>query len=639
MSDSTAPRRKFLPEPVETSTKTNRKFAPEPVETSQRSSKQNNTSSQIKDFAKEEQPAPKRRFLPQPVETSTKTNRKPAPELTPEPSPKEDEDKSPQSRPVRRFTPQLIETSIRSKKKGSRAPATLPTDKTDITPGTNHIYAEKRKLKRPPTHPLSVPDNTPVASSEAISQIPPRRPRKQGSMRPHLNTRRSTRQNSYVPALEPIESVDNSTEGSGSGDEEEDSEDDDEYEHTPSLSGSFNSSEDSHARMQLARTRESCDDRFSGYLLELAAKAAEKQLREQALAAFPNSDFHDPVEHFYDREVEGTSDDESVGIGLLPHEILDRRESSAGVEVGWAQKEMQQHLDKLERLREEDTNQKIADEATKPSFKDPFWTNGMSAKTQVDGIKERELDRMRSAASPPMLGNDLKFRLCPSPKATTFDTDQRFDVKPTHREDGGGLWGGYCVADEEAQYLSPAPIQNPPMIATPHNEREDPFASAFSAEVPDSGRKTPRPTSSRGGLQLLAGIDERLKLEAAKSKLESSIQEEFDDAFVTQVFNYLSLGYPSLAWAYDEEISKITRIAESELNKEDKQKKAQGHIGLNEKNGAEKSASGEDMTHCPRWKALRLYIIEWARQNPSMEESAIGPSAWGVRARRGSWAI
>jgi hypothetical protein len=40
----------------------------------------------------------------------------------------------------------------------------------------------------------------------------------------------------------------------------------------------------------------------------------------------------------------------------------------------------------------------------------------------------------------------------------------------------------------------------------------------------------------------------------------------------------------------------------------------------------------------PRWRALRLYIREWARQHPDLGENS-NPLAWGVRARRGSWAI
>ena len=44
----------------------------------------------------------------------------------------------------------------------------------------------------------------------------------------------------------------------------------------------------------------------------------------------------------------------------------------------------------------------------------------------------------------------------------------------------------------------------------------------------------------------------------------------------------------------------------------------------------------------PRWRALKLYIREWARQHPSFDDGFgedENPLAWGVRARRGSWAI
>lgn len=451
-------------------------------------------------------------------------------------------------------------------------------------------------------------------------------------MRPHPNTRRSTRQNSFQPELEVI----------ASDEEEPDLEDGYEDEGTPSLSGSFGSSEDSMMRLQLARTRESCDDRFSGYLLALAAKAAEKQLREQALAAFPNESMHEIVEHFYDREIEGASDEESVeGIGLLvlndPKLENMRRKST---EVGWAAKEMQEHQEKLNRLREDETNKKIAAEATKPTFQDPFWTNGMTAKgtpfprvpEPVDKQKEAELKRMRSAASPPMLGSDLKFRMCPSPKATKFESDQRIDVQPNKCENGGGLWGGYCIAEEPGEFLSPSVNKQPALIQTPRADGgvEDPFSSAFGTYAFPHGNGAKTPSKHEGGVRMLAGIDERLKAEVARSKAEEALVEEFDDTFVTQVYNYLSLGYPSLARAYDEELSRISRCSQEELRADDSKKNIKGYIGI---------AEDVQEEHCPRWKALRVYILEWARQHPSMSNGAASPSAWGVRARRGSWAI
>ncbi|KAF8856710.1 hypothetical protein BDZ45DRAFT_458606 [Acephala macrosclerotiorum] len=636
--------RRFSPTPVETTVKKVRRFAVEPVETTARSSKkeeaqvENESAVEKTDFA----PA-KRRFVPQPVETTFKSNRQaadplPTPEPTPvpiliEPPPEET------PKPGRRFVPELIETSKRSKKAGDARPATLPTDKTDLTPGVPNIYTRPKRKVRPPVVPIP-PVNTPNTSSIAVHTIPPLPPRRQPSMRPHPNTRRSTRQNSFQPELEAIPPNPNS-----------DEENSDYEDGTPSLTGSYGSSEDSQMRLQLARTRESCDDRFSGYLLALAAKAAEKQLREQALAAFPNESMHEIVEHFYDREIEGASDEESIeGVGLLledPQLKVIRRKST---EVGWAAKEMQEHQEKLNRLREDETHKKVAAEAAQPSFKDPFWTNGMTVKNAAfargddpnDAQKEAELARMRSAASPPMLGGDLKFRMCPSPKATKFETDQRMDIQPNRSETGGGLWGGYCVADEPGVFLSPNTMKGPALIQTPHSETPvDPFSSVLASEIPGAGAQSPQKTNGRahaGGLRMLAGLDERLQAEASRSKMEEALLQEFDDTFVTQVYNYLSLGYPSLARQYDEELARISRISETELRFDDQKKNVKGHIGLSNGHTTDGKVEKEE-EHCARWKALRIYILEWARQHPSMSNGAMGPAAWGVRARRGSWAI
>jgi hypothetical protein len=636
MSEASRPPRRFLPEPIETTTKSHRRFPVEALETTSRSNRIKDEERQTDNMVQPD-PPPKKRFVPELIETSTKSNKpatvRPTPELTPEPSPRSppaDKVTSP-TRPRRRFAPQLIETTRRSKKAGDTRPATLPNDKTDITPGTNHIYVPRQNRHSEQNGYPLVPGNTPAITLPYMPNghhMPSNMPRRQGSMKPHLNTRRSTRQNSFQPELESILSDDNSDDASPEGRGGE-------GEQTPSLTDSFGSSDgESLMKLQLARTRESCDDRFSGYLLELAAEAAEKQLREQAEAAFINSDFHEGVEHFLDEVDTSSDDEETFGIGLLPHEMLDmhpvRRKST---EVGWAAREMQQHQQHLAKLREEETHRLLAAEASQPTFADPFWTNGMTLKNgPVDKVKEAELERMRNAASPPMLGADLVFRKCPSPKATKFETDQRINVVPKRHEDGGGLWGGYCVADDESQFISPA-IRGPPLLATPANEREDPFSTSFGEEVSKKSRPG-SPTPGRGGVHLLSGLDERLKAAAAKSKLEEAYEQEFDDKFVTQVYNYLSLGYPSLARQYDEELSKISRVPEDELCKDDLQSDVKGHIGLEQ--GETTAATG---VRCARWTALRIYILEWARQHPGDMSDSNGPSAWGVRARRGSWAI
>jgi hypothetical protein len=136
---------------------------------------------------------------------------------------------------------------------------------------------------------------------------------------------------------------------------------------------------------------------------------------------------------------------------------------------------------------------------------------------------------------------------------------------------------------------------------------------------------------------MLAGIDERIKAEVARSKAETVLFAEFDDTFVTQVYNYLSLGYPALARQYDQELARISRISLEVLRADDEKKNAKGYIGLTE--APEGFFKGEGShEYGARWKALRVYILEWGRQHPSMSNGA-APTAWGVRARRGSWAI
>jgi hypothetical protein len=439
-------------------------------------------------------------------------------------------------------------------------------------------------------------------------------------MRPHNNSRRSTRQNSFQPELDTIES---------SSDEEENEKE--EEESPPSISESLDSAEDPVIKMYMARTRESCDERFSGYLLALAAKAAETKLREQALAAFPNESAYEIVEHFYDREIETASEEGSVeGVGLLVEDAIRRQPT----EVGWAAKEMQQHTEKLNRLREEETNKDLIAEVINPSFQDPFWTNGMTdnirpSGTPADKLKEAELARMRNAASPPMLGVDLKFRMCPSPKATKFESDQRHDIQHHRVEDGRGLWGGYCIAEEAGEYLSPSIVKRPDLIQTPYHEPEDPFSSAFSNGASNGNENDARPR-----LNKLRSPEE-----------EEALLQEFNDTFVTQVYNYLSLGYPSLARQYDEELARISRIPEDELRIDDKEQNVKGHIGLvavdggvEQKEGRADKGERSEGGYGMRWKALRTYILDWARQHPSMSNGAADQNAWG-RARRGSWAI
>jgi len=134
----------------------------------------------------------------------------------------------------------------------------------------------------------------------------------------------------------------------------------------------------------------------------------------------------------------------------------------------------------------------------------------------------------------------------------------------------------------------------------------------------------------------MVSLDEKLESELEKEK---SIELEFDDAFVTQVYNYLSLGYPSMARRYDAELSKISHIPIVDLRRDDELPSARGYIRLGE-DDEHGRADGEGIKEvdCWRWKALRLYVKEWARQQPFMSKKEDIMGGFGVTIRRGSWA-
>jgi len=86
-----------------------------------------------------------------------------------------------------------------------------------------------------------------------------------------------------------------------------------------------------------------------------------------------------------------------------------------------------------------------------------------------------------------------------------------------------------------------------------------------------------------------------------------------------------------MARAFDEELSKISHMSIEELEVDDAKQMASGHL----MQPAEAEMAEEN--RCPRWRALKMYIFEWARQHPDLD--SLDPLAWGVRERRGSWAI
>jgi len=632
---ATLPPRRFLPQPVETTTKSRRRNAPEACGVFSKSNKGPTTCGD----PPENGLSFKKSASPVPVETGSKSGRKeavseclqaPDPSPIPDPSPvrrlPQPVETTTTSSRRKKFSPQLIETTKRSRKAGDAGLALLPAEKTEIVIESKGLPSRSLNVPRPcalPQHPVS----THVSNANKVLQVPESR------FSSANLSRNSTRRHSFrVPDLPRIDSQPDS-EVSESSD-------------CPSLSTSpSTASHDTELHKHASRVRESCDERFSGYLLGLAAKAAEKQLREQAMAAYINEKQHEPVDHFaIDRESDSSDEmDDDLEIALLPHERgnLQTLQSQSIVEIDWELKELQTRAEKPARQAHQQSSMEKTEFIRRVSATGPFQR--LPQLTKQAGPAADGLDRMRSAASPPMLGNDIEFPKCESPRHTRCEVDQypghhRGSGVSTPRQRSGlwtpgagnsprgsgkGLWMGVCtISDNDG--LAPPRLGRTGLI-TPA-EHEDPCAEP---DFMDYGRHLPEsPPNSQPGSNM-ACIDNMLMA-------EQDTQRECTDAFVTQVYNYLSLGYPALARKFDDELCKITRIPVEELRRDDKLANTKGYVGTPEGKGV--TQDGVSDGQCARWRALRLYVREWARQQPRMA-AVPDLDAWGDRARRGSWAI
>lgn len=640
--------RRFAPEPVETIVKTNRKFAPQPMETSQRNNhkfasepveKHENTdtcspsesaespvtsplSPSRQKFAEEwgQQPTP-RRFKPQPLGTTSSSNRRAKPIL---------------KRSNGKFSPQLIETAQRHRKASDNAPTLYPSDKTDATP--DFISSRRaRILGISPSVPVNSP-NVDVIQNPLFLEI------QQGHASCPLARRRSyfsASEHSFrVPDLDTIESSESEASAPSS----------------PTTS-SFNTPDHSFMYKEVTRRRESVDDRSAGYLLELAAKAAERQLREQAMAAFPNDDYHEPIAHYVTRD----SDESESVVGSSPG-----KENTSFTEVNWELQEMQKYQEKQQAEKGKDNQSagpNMHTEQKKPAY-NPFgnpagFLDPATAKKLAAEAKDPELERMRKSARPPMLGRDIKFPRCESPEPSRFDPTQGCDAVRTamcylseqtkaasekgeslwcgagngrqtsttpslwsnansRASSTHGLWGGMCVNGGDK---SP---RGPTGILTPMHEKPNPLSPC---PTPAMSLLPPTPPASATDF---SGIDEKLAI-------EQTIAVDFSDDFVTQVYNYLSLGYPSMARPFDGELSKISGISVLELRQDDHLAESRGYIRLGKDGNLTDSEITEET--CVRWRALRMYIQEWARQHPGMAEEEVPLGGRGTEVRKGSWAL
>jgi hypothetical protein len=306
-------------------------------------------------------------------------------------------------------------------------------------------------------------------------------------------------------------------------------------------------------------------------------------------------------------------------------------------------------------------------------------------------------------------GQDIVYTRCSSPETVHLETDQLYhkvcEIEQQRRRRSGkpgGLWGGYCVGGDDGESQNPPAVRGPQMLSTPRPEALpslDPFALAFAAKHGGSaagsmavalsaGTRTvpaspggsdfglasagfptslsalstaPPPQLSRRTSLIQQAAMRRAAQKVEEAMMRDKIRDEFTDHFVTQVYNYLSLGYPAMARAYDAELAKITGVPVVELCRDDDELMANGHFvdevdpesesdddetmrpeedeavhdAPPRPRGAEKT--GEQKGRCPRWRALRAYVHEWARQHPNLD--TLDPLVWGLQERRGSWGV
>lgn len=667
---TTSPKRKFVPEPIETTSKSSkfssaqddekaarprRKFAVEPIDTKTISSKDRPKRTE------ENESKAKRRFAPEPVETSTRSSKD-----------KEQDNKT--TKPRRKFVVEQIETSTsssssRRKKDESSLAADTKDSNTDFPSRSSSgarkfspelIQTAKASYRKKPATRLLAPE--PEEDPGSWSAPEPSESRFSAANLAK-KARADPRRHSYnIPDLPIIQS---------------DSSEEEEAETSGGLSKVPTRERTSHGWTARPKFHHHHHHHQASNATHLADM---KTLREQAVAAYG---FQEDLVHVAHYGGDSEDEDYSGHVGQLSIQdgadpSLFRRMSNSDLHL--VVQDMRHHQEQLERAKREyheDTagasRFSAAALAARHHLGIRHPTAGHLRSIREDKKEEGpddEMTQMRKAASPPMQGDEIKFPYSISPKMTRCDPDQAPRPRRRNSEEdedydigseelwsahvtvdrksvGGGLWGGLCQKDDDVPVRPSTPLRSG--IQTP----------AYDPRSPGRDNRTPGTKTPKRGQMWSAAF---LPLTPPRSKnektvdgfasaldqklmLERQIDAEFQPRVITQIYNYLSLGYPSIARPFDEELSKISRIPISELRKGDRSETGtmRGHIGAPETDGEGEEDEEGRVKGCRRWEALRLYVREWARQSHNFADEQslknVGTGMWGNNApvRKGSW--
>ncbi|UKZ78398.1 hypothetical protein TrVFT333_006135 [Trichoderma virens FT-333] len=645
---------------------------------------------------------PRRRFVPVPIETTFQSYRKnvydytshqrigPNPELTPEPSPR-----SPlahfsletlgndASQERRRFAPQLIETSRRSRRVGDPGPATRPADKTDITPYTNHIYSAKHKSNRR-QHGVAAGDEEP--QRQASRPFPPtRRETEEEGVQEYLlelaakEVARQIEEAALAafPNSRPREGgVAHFYFREGSSDSENSPEasprDEEAGQHRLRRKSSNLGLNWWHKHMQEHASRLEQEKRGGEEGDEMDVDNEEAVVMEDNdVVAAPDAGAITAGATAGDSPIIRSDSDLDKMELPSPPDLMwtttkplsptdDRRDSVAELQIALA--EANRHAAQAQAKIVASSAQTVPPTHAQGEPAEPHRGRQEASPfgRPFGGFRhvpehDPKLLKLRQGPSPPMLGKDLVFRRCPSPKFTTLEPEDPIEahmIEDQARDLPGqaGLWRGTAAGRNQPEDAFFPEKHRSCDIVDSSVISEEPASIFSSSESASSGL-----ASSNGGLwgsssqqhqpqqhqghqehkgdvDMVNGLNERLLREKAQAERDEKILQEFDEDFVTQVYNYLSLGYPAMARGFDEELSRISHIGVDDLRRDDAKQMAKGHMVE-----MKVDVSRPEEERCPRWAALRSYITEWARQHPDLDN--LDPLAWGVRERRGSWAI
>lgn len=258
--------------------------------------------------------------------------------------------------------------------------------------------------------------------------------------------------------------------------------------------------------------------------------------------------------------------------------------------------------------------------------------------------EEEKLNWMRHVAHPPMLGGDLVFPQSLSPRGSLrsgVDITKKRDANAYNSHMGlwscgppnvgiarNGLWMGTCRRQSECDRAFPflEDTKTSSQTFEPVHEVQQPEMNSNSTD--QQFFPPPAALFDRGPEpNVVNSVDVACRYD------EDEIAREFNDGFVTQIYNYLALGFPCVARYYDSELSNVSGIPVEELRQNDLHTDPKGYVMLS--SGGDEGVCHDRM--CERWQALRLYVRDWAR-NQSKYEGSSNLESWGVCERKGSWA-